>query len=134
MSDYQREKTDYLKVKKEAFAELKARHRDEREELYKNQRADRSALFAVSWKGRGAELNQRRSVMAARLQSEKLDLAGRQKEESERLKKHYPRQFPSFKAWLSMDADPELSVISVTMGSRSYSPPLEMNRLRQGKH
>ena len=110
-SDYQREKADYLKVKKEAFAELKARHRSERETLYKNQRAHCSALFAVSWKGRGAELNQRRSVMAPRQQVEKLDLADRHKEERGRLKERFPRQFPSFKAWLSIDADPELSVI-----------------------
>jgi hypothetical protein len=105
---YLRKKTDYLKAKKEAFAELKARHRREREELYKNQRTDRSALFAVSWKGRGVELNQRRSVMAAGQQGEKLDLYDRQKEERERLKKRFPRQFPSFKTWLSMDADTEL--------------------------
>jgi hypothetical protein len=110
-SDYQREKANYHKVKKEAFSELNARHREEREVMYKNQRAGRSALFAVSWKGRGGELNRRRSVMAAEQQSETLSLRDRRKEERECLKKRFPRQFPSFKAWLSMDDDPELSVI-----------------------
>jgi hypothetical protein len=49
--------------------------------------------------------------MAAGQQSETLALRDRQKEERERLKKRFPPQFPSFKAWLSLDADPELSVI-----------------------
>jgi hypothetical protein len=49
--------------------------------------------------------------MAAEQQSETLALRDRQKEEREYLKKRFPRQFPGFKTWLSMDADPELSVV-----------------------
>jgi hypothetical protein len=49
--------------------------------------------------------------MAAGQQGEKLDLYDRQREERERLKKRFPRQFPSFKAWLSMDEDHELFVL-----------------------
>jgi hypothetical protein len=49
--------------------------------------------------------------MAAKHQSEKLSLSDRRKEEHDSLKKRFPRQFPSFKAWLSLDADPELFVL-----------------------
>jgi hypothetical protein len=49
--------------------------------------------------------------MAAKQQSEKLELRDRRKEERDNLKKRFPRQFPSFKAWLSLDADPELFVL-----------------------
>jgi hypothetical protein len=108
---YQEEKANYFKAKKEAFSELTRRQREEREILSKSQRRERSALFAVSWRGRGAELNQRRSVIAARQQGGKLDLRDRQKEEREALKKRFPRQFPSFKAWLSLEKDAELSAM-----------------------
>jgi hypothetical protein len=108
---YQEAKASYFKTKKQASSELSARQRKERAELNKKQREERSALFAVSWKCRGFELNRRRSVMAAKQQSEKLELRDRWKEERDSLKKRFPRQFPSFKAWLSLDADPELFVL-----------------------
>jgi hypothetical protein len=108
---YQEAKASYFKTKKQASSELFARLIKERAELNKSQRGERSSLFAVSWKGKGFELNQRRSVMAAKQQSEKLELRDRQEEERDSLKKRFPRQFPSFKAWLSLDADPELFVL-----------------------
>jgi hypothetical protein len=120
------EKANYHKVKKEAFAELRNQQREERKTIFGNQRQVRSALFAVSWKGKGAELNRRRSVMAAGQQSEKLALRDRQKEERERLKKRFPRQFPSFKSRLLMDADPELSVIFRYPGQPAIFPAAEM--------
>jgi hypothetical protein len=108
---YQEAKASYFKTKKQASSELFARHSKERAALNKSQRSERSALFAVSWKGRGFELNRHRSVMAAKQQGEKLDLRDRRKEERESMKKRFPRQFPSFKAWLSMDDDQELFMI-----------------------
>jgi hypothetical protein len=108
---YQEAKASYFKTKKNAFSELQKRHREKRKSMFESQRAERSALFAVSWRGKGAELNGRRSVMAAKQQGGKLDLRDRQREERENLKKRFPRQFPSFKAWLSMDEDHELFVL-----------------------
>ena len=108
---YQEVKASYFKTKRNAFSELQKRHREERKSMFESHRAERSALFAVSWRGKGAELNRHRSVMAAKLQGEKLDLRDRQREERENLKKRFPRQFPSFKAWLSMDEDHELFVM-----------------------
>jgi hypothetical protein len=108
---YQEAKAVYFKAKKDSFSELSRKQREERASLYVTQQDERSALLAVSWMGRGAELNLRRSVMAAEQQSEKLDLRDLQKNERESLKKRFPRQFPSFKSWLSMDEDQELFVV-----------------------
>jgi hypothetical protein len=121
-SNYQKEKANYHKVKNKTFAELRNRQRDERKAIFGSQRQVRSSLFAVSWKGRGAELNRCRSVMAAQQKSETLALRDRQRDERERLKKRFPRQFPSFKTWLSMDADPELSVIFRYPGQPAIFP------------
>jgi hypothetical protein len=105
---YQEAKASYFKTKKQASSEFFAQQRKERAALNKSQCGERSALLAVSWKGRGFELNRHRSVMAAKQQGEKLDLRDRQKKERESMKKRFPRQFPSFKEWLSMDDDQEL--------------------------
>jgi hypothetical protein len=109
--EYQKAKTEYFTAKKGAFSELRERHREEKQSLFKTQKMERSELFSVSWKGKGSELNRRRSVMTAKQQGEKLNFLDRQKEEREKLKKHFPRQFPSFKAWLSLEDDPELSAL-----------------------
>jgi hypothetical protein len=109
--DYQEAKTEYHATKKGSFSGLQKRLGEEREALLKTQRRERSALFRVSWRGKGAELNQRRSLMAAKQQMEKLDLRDRQRDEREALRKLFPRQFPSFKAWLNQEDDPELSVL-----------------------
>ncbi|MCL2009129.1 MAG: relaxase/mobilization nuclease domain-containing protein [Synergistaceae bacterium] len=106
--DYQKAKVEYLAAKKKSFSELRKRQADERKSLVKNQHEERSSLFRVSWKGRGAELNQRRSVMAAKHQNEKLGLFDRHREERENLKKRFPHQFPGFKKWLSLNDDKEL--------------------------
>ena len=90
---------------------MKKRQENERKILIRNQCEERSSLFLVSWKGKGAELNQRRSVMAAKQQNEKHDLRDRHQIEREKLKESIPSQFPSFKKWLSLENNPELSVL-----------------------
>jgi hypothetical protein len=108
---YQESKAGYFKTKKDTFSEMRKHQKEEQRSLYENQRRERSALFAVSWAGRGFELNERRSVIAARQGGEKLDMRGRHEKERENLKKCFPRQFPSFKDWLSMDEDHELFIL-----------------------
>ncbi|MDR0411546.1 MAG: relaxase/mobilization nuclease domain-containing protein [Treponema sp.] len=109
--EYRKARAEYLAAKRDAFSELRKGHAEEKKSLVKTQKAERSELFRVSWRGKGSELNQRRSVMAAKQQGEKLNLRDRQKEGRERVKNYFPRQFPSFKEWLSLDNDPELSVL-----------------------
>ncbi|MDR1622881.1 MAG: relaxase/mobilization nuclease domain-containing protein [Synergistaceae bacterium] len=109
--EYRKAKAKYHAAKKDALSELQKWQGTERKILIGSQREERVSLFRVSWQGKGAELNQRRSLMAAKQQREKLDLRDRQKEEREKLKKRFPHQFPSFKTWLSLDDDPELSAL-----------------------
>ena len=109
--DYRKAKTEYLSVKKKTFSELRKRQADERKFLIGVQREERSSLFLVSWKGKGVVLNQHRSVMAAKQQSEKLDLFDRHRKEREKLGKRFSHQFPSFKKWLSLDDDQELTAL-----------------------
>lgn len=127
---YQEAKITYFAEKKTAFSRLKERHGDERKLLLDSQREERSSLFFTSWKGRGAELNQLRSVMAAKQQGEKLDLRDRQKKERDVLKNQFPYQLPSFKKWLSLDGDreslpllryPEQLVISPSGNNENFS-------------
>ena len=107
---YQEAKDSFFKTKKKASTELASQHKQERESLVKKQRQERSALFSVSWKGKGMGLNQRRSVMAAKQKGETLSLRERQKKEREELKRRFPQQFHSFKAWLGKEDDVTLSV------------------------
>jgi hypothetical protein len=109
--DYQQAKAEYFLSKKGSLSELQNRHKKDREKLAAKHCAERAVLFRNSWKGKGAELNQYRSVIAARQTGEKLDLRERQQAERESLKKEFPRQFPSFKAWLNFDEDPKLMAI-----------------------
>ena len=90
----------YFKEKSEAQNALAEKHKKERTELLARQKEERNALFIGSWKGKGALLNRQRSVMAARQQSEKLNLRDRQKSERDEFKKRLPRRFPNFKTWL----------------------------------
>jgi hypothetical protein len=134
--EYQKTKAEYFAMKKEGFAELRKRHEAERKTLTAKQRKERSSLFRVSWQGKGMELNQRRSVMAAKQKNEKLNLRDRHREEREKLKKRLPHQFPGFKRWLSLDDDRELSalyrypgqlVLFAAEGNENFTPAFRQN-------
>ena len=99
--EYRAERTYYLESKKSALKELKERQKEERESLYLVQKRRRTEVFSGSWKGRGAELNQVRSILSFASQRERLRLRERQKEEMEELRSHYLRRFPSYRDWLS---------------------------------
>ena len=107
---YQDAKKDYLLIKKSAGGKLTERHKQERKQLLSQQSKERAVLLSVSWKGRGTELNQQRSVMSAEHKKAYLTLRDSQQEEREVFKKSCPPFFPSFKAWLSQEKDATLSV------------------------
>jgi hypothetical protein len=109
--EYVKTRTAYFENKKKANTVFQARQKQERALLQKKQKAERARLFTESWKGRGRELNQRRSVMAAMQQAEKLNLRDRQKKEREKLVGSFPHRFPNFKTWLDREANPELSML-----------------------
>jgi hypothetical protein len=96
----------YFKEKKEESKTLKDSHKEELNKLRERQKSERNAVFAVSWKGRGAILNRTRSVMAAKHLGEKLDLLDSQKMDADALNMRFPRSFVSFKEWLEREKDP----------------------------
>ncbi|GHS88789.1 hypothetical protein AGMMS49957_10890 [Synergistales bacterium] len=107
-SDWERfvtERETYFQDKKEGKTYLIKRHKEERSRLQTQQKAERNGALAGSWKGRGAILNRTRSLMAAKQQIEKLNLADRQKKELDEFKRKYPHCFVNFKTWLEQEKD-----------------------------
>ena len=99
--DYQAERNSYLESKTSAIKKLKARQKQERENLYLVQKSRLSELFTESWKVRGDELNQIRSIFAFASRKERLRLREHHSEELLELKSHFLKRFPSFKEWLA---------------------------------
>ncbi len=81
---YKAERESYLDAKATAVRELRDRQKQEREELRHRQQVRRKEIFSESWKGRGRELNQLRSIFAFVHQKERLTLIEQQKEEGTR--------------------------------------------------
>ena len=120
--EYCAERTHYLERKKSALKELRERQKEERENLCLVQKRRRTEIFSESWKGRGAELNQVRSILSFASQRERLSLRERQKEEMEELRSHYLRRFPSFRDWLSDQSREDLYRIYRYPGQLLLSP------------
>ena len=99
--EYQAERHNYLESKFSALKKLRERQKHERENLYLVQKNHRAKIFSENWKGRGAELNQIRSIFSFASQKERLTLQERQKEEMQELRSHFLKRFPSFRDWLS---------------------------------
>ena len=99
--EYQAERHNYLESKFSALKKLRERQKYEKENLYLVQKNRRAQIFSESWKGRGAELNQIRSIFSFASQKERLTLRERQKEEMRALRSHFLKRFPSFRDWLS---------------------------------
>ena len=81
--EHRAERTHYVEKKKSALQELRERQKKERKSLYLVQKHRRMEIFAESWQGRGAELNQIRSLLSFASQRERLRLRERHKEEME---------------------------------------------------
>jgi hypothetical protein len=69
-------------------------------------RLERGRIFETSWKGRGAELNARRSLLAARQAAEKAALKEAQKRDRQALKERLGR-FPNYDEWLRQKDAPQ---------------------------
>lgn len=106
---YVKNRTGYLETKSKALKTLREQQKHERKALWKRQKTERQSLWkSKNWKGKGRELNQRRSVLAARQMAEKLDLLDKEKQQIKDLKSRYLKHFPSFKTWLLEQQDETL--------------------------
>ncbi len=57
--EYRAEREIYIRSKSRAIRELKARQKQERENLYWVQKSRLTEIFSENWKGRGGELSER---------------------------------------------------------------------------
>lgn len=106
---YTKNRTKYFEMKSKALKTLWEQQKHERNVLWKRQKVERQSLWkSENWKGRGRELNQRRSILAARQLTEKLNLLDVEKQQIRDLKSRYMKHFPSFKAWLLEQQDETL--------------------------
>jgi hypothetical protein len=99
---------DYAKARRLHYAgrtdtknALNQRIATERKALFERQREERQKTFAGSWKGRGAELNALRSLVAAEQARAKADQKDRIKTlRQEFAAKYPPGFFPDFEEWV----------------------------------
>ena len=120
--DYQAARHEYLESKASAMKKLKARQKRERENLFWVQKSRRQEVYSESWKGRGKELNQVRSILAFTSQRERLTLRERHKEEQQEMKAHFLVRFPSFREWLSDQSREDLYHVYRYSGQLLLSP------------
>ena len=126
--EYQAERHNYLESKFSALKKLRERQKHERENLYLVQKNRRAKIFSENWKGRGAELNQIRSIFSFASQKERLTLRERQKEEMQELRSHFLKRFPSFRDWLSDQSREDLYSVYRYPGQLLLSP--EQSRIK----
>ena len=112
----------YLKVKSQTIKNLREKHEKERKNLYFRQKEKRSEFFSQSWRGRGEERNQLRSLVAFVQQKERLDLRENQNDELQELKSHFLKIFPSFRDWLADQNDENLYQLYRYPGQFILSP------------
>ena len=129
--EYQAERHNYLENKTSALKNLRERQKQERENLYWVQKNRRTQIFSENWKGRGAELNQIRSIFSFASQKERLTLRERQREEMQELRAHYLRRFPSFRDWLTDQSREDLYQVYRYPGQLLLSPKQSGIRITQ---
>lgn len=99
--DYAKARRIHLAGRKEAKAELNKRIAAERTALFERQREERQKVFAGSWKGRGAELNALRSVLAAQQAGARAELQDKITDLRKGFSTEYPPGFfPDFEEWV----------------------------------
>ena len=131
---YKSEREKYLEAKAVAMKELHDRQKEEREELRRRQQTRRQEIFRESWKGRGRELNQLRSIFAFVQRKERLEQRDRQKDEEREVRAHFLRRFPSFGDWLSAQSREDAYRVYRYPGQLLLSPEQSGIRIPQTQH
>ncbi len=88
----------YNEEKKQCNQEVKERHQKERNLLFQKQKKERENATAGNWRGRGKQLNEIRSLLAARHAKQRIEQKERQRFEREKLRNKYP-YFSDFDEW-----------------------------------
>jgi hypothetical protein len=103
---YAAERKTHFRDKTERREQLREQHLRERESTLGRHRTERRECLELDWRGRGAELNAVRSMLAARQAQEKAEIRERQKVEFARHREQRPR-WPTFETWLREQRSPE---------------------------
>lgn len=124
--EYAKARRLHYAARKEAKDALKRRIEQERKDLFERQREERKKTFAGSWKGRGAELNALRSVLAAIQAGERADLRYRIGTLRKQFSTEYPPCFfPDFEEWVRKNRGKEASE-RYRHNGKSYDMPMEI--------
>ena len=99
--DYAKARRLHVAGRKESKAEMDKLIENERKALFEYQREERQKTFAGSWRGRGAELNALRSVLAAQQAGTRAEFQDRIKDLRKQFSTEYPSGFfPDFEGWV----------------------------------
>lgn len=107
--EYRAARTTHYTVKNAEVNALRTAHQRARMELKATQKAQRTNLFAGSWKGRSDALNALRSVVAGDQLKTRLKLNDRIKAERLALQKRH-RPWPDFETWTRIEDGDEAAI------------------------
>jgi hypothetical protein len=96
---YHRERKEHYAAKKAVLDALKSRIEAERKELFSRQKKERDEIFTGNWKGRGKELNELRSILAAEHAVQKAEILELHRDARDELRQEFP-PFPDIETWL----------------------------------
>ncbi|MBR0232746.1 MAG: relaxase/mobilization nuclease domain-containing protein [Synergistaceae bacterium] len=131
---YRIEKEEYLQSKLEAIKKLREKQKTERENLYHRQKDSRKELFSQSWKGRGKELNQLKSIFAFVHRKEQIELREQQNDEMQKLRSHFLKRFPSFRDWVLAQSREDEYRLYRYPGQLLLSPEQSGIKIPQSQH
>ena len=124
--DYAKARRLYNAGRKEAKDELNRRIEQERKALFERQRQERQKALTGSWKGRGAELNALRSVLAAKQAGDRAELQDKIKDFRKQFStEHPPGLFPDFEEWVRKTQGKEAAERYRHNGN-NYDMPMEI--------
>jgi Relaxase/Mobilisation nuclease domain/Large polyvalent protein-associated domain 7 len=106
--EYMAERHEHYRARAAAVQDQKERFGREWMEMLSRHRSARKEALAGPWKGRGAELNEARSRLAAQQATEKIELKERRERAWQLLRERYPR-FPSYEIWLRRERTVDLA-------------------------
>jgi hypothetical protein len=124
--DYAKARRLYYAGRKAAKDELSSRIMRERKALFERQRQERQKALTGSWKGRGAELNALRSVLAAQQAGARAEFQDRIKDLRKQFSTEYPPGFfPDFEEWVRKTQGKEAAERYRHNGN-NYDMPMEI--------
>ncbi|MGA9130162.1 MAG: TraI/MobA(P) family conjugative relaxase [Terracidiphilus sp.] len=103
--DYAKARREHYEQKNAARDELSQVIDTERKQLAERQKQERKDTLSGRWRGKGAELNTMRSVLAAQQAAEKAELQDRHVQARAQVREQF-KEFPYYEKWLAEERNP----------------------------